>query len=90
MGEGVHGHEEGELALTQLEEGAGPDGAGQQGITDQGPPLHLSQLPVVLEIYIGGSKIRLEVTLVESSKLIPLHVYLSKQYSIHQSLVIIT
>ena len=57
----MHGHEEGELALAQLEEGAGPDGAGQQGITDQGPPLHLRQLPVVLEIY------RLEVTLFESS-----------------------
>jgi len=57
VGERVHGHEEGELSLPKLEEGAGPDGAGEEGITDEGPPLHLRQLPVIL-LHKGGSMVR--------------------------------
>ncbi len=61
MGQVVDSDEEGDLALAQLEEGARPDGPGQEGITDQGPPLHLRQLTLVLKqegfCHEGGNQV---------------------------------
>ena len=49
VGEGVDGAEEGHVALPELEEGAGDDGAGQEAVADERPGLDTALLTIILK-----------------------------------------
>ena len=45
----MHGAEERDVALPQLEDGARADGPGEHRVTDEGPGLAPAQLPIILK-----------------------------------------
>ena len=55
----MDGAEEGDVALPQLEDGAGPDGPGEHRVADQGPGLAPGQLSLILKekifLFVGPS-----------------------------------
>ena len=53
----MDGAEEGDVALPQLEDGAGPDGPGEHRVADQGPGLAPGELSLILKEKIFYEKI---------------------------------
>ena len=49
VGERLDRAEEGDVALPQLEDGPGPDGAGKKAVADEGPGLEAGLLTIILK-----------------------------------------